>query len=371
MLNKLKANKWRLLLSSVLILLPCLVGVILWNRLPEVMTTHWGPDGSADGFMPRALAVFGMPVFLLVLHWIGLLVTAADPHNREQNRKVFGLVFWICPIISFLTSGLTYTVALGGTLHVSLFLPLLMGILFVIIGNYLPKCRQNYTIGIKITWTLASEENWNATHRFGGKVWVIGGFCLLGGVFLPKTALIWVLLPVTVLLAAVPAVYSWLYYKKQAAAGTVPAKAVVPMGRKEKIITAIVLSVVAIVLVITLVLAFSGTYKIRYGDTSFTVDAVGISDVTVAYDDVDAIEYRDSCDAGSRIFGFGTPTLLMGTFENEEFGTYTRFSRPSCDAAVVLTVDGQILVLGGKNDAETQIIYENILNRMDKEDVNG
>lgn len=371
MLNKLKANKGKLILSSILILLPILVGVVLWDRLPAVLASHWGADGTADGFMPRAMAVFAMPLFLLVFHWLGLLVTAADPHNREQNRKVFGLVFWICPIISFLTAGLTYTVALGGALHISLFLPLLLGVLFIVIGNYLPKCKQNHTIGIKIKWTLASEENWNATHRFGGKVWVIGGFCILAGVFLPKAALIWVLLPVTLLLAALPAVYSGLYYKKQSAAGTVPAKAVMPLSRGEKITAAVVLSFVAVVLVISLILTFSGKYELLYGDTAFTVNATGNPDVTVAYDEIDTIEYRDVCDAGSRVFGYGSPTLLMGTFENEEFGTYTRFSRPPCESAVVLTVDGKVLVLGGKNDGETKIIYENILNRMGKEDVNG
>lgn len=363
MLSKLKANKWRLLLSSVLILLPILAGVILWDRLPEVLTTHWGADGSGDGYMPRLLAICLPPLFLLVFHWLCLLVTAADKKNKEQNHKVFGLIFWICPILSCLTSGLIYAVALGKTFDISVFLPLPLGILFVIIGNYLPKCKQNYTIGIKIAWTLANEENWNATHRFGGRVWVIGGLILLGGVFLPEAVLLWVLLPVTLLLAAAPVLYSWLYYKKQAAAGTVPKKPDVPMSRAGKIVIAVML----IVLVIILALAFSGNYEILYGDTSFTVDATGNPDVTVAYADIDTLEYRDRCAAGSRTFGYGTPFLLMGTFENDEFGSYTRFSCPPCESAVVLTVGDKVLVLGGKDDAATRAIYEEILSRMGKE----
>jgi uncharacterized membrane protein len=109
---------------------------------------------------------------------------------------------------------MVYAHALGMTLDVDTIALLLMGVMFLIIGNYMPKCKQNYTLGIKLPWTLNSEANWNATHRLAGRVWVIGGVLLLACVFLPENALavaMQILLPVMVL---IPVVYSYAYHKK-------------------------------------------------------------------------------------------------------------------------------------------------------------
>jgi uncharacterized membrane protein len=89
--------------------------------------------------------------------------------------------------------------------------PLLIGIIFTIVGNYLPKCRQNYTIGFKIPWTLHSEENWNKTHRLGGIVWTIGGVLTIISTFIGFTAL---LLPIMLAMVFVPMIYSYLLYRK-------------------------------------------------------------------------------------------------------------------------------------------------------------
>ena len=215
-------NKWKLLVSSVAILLPILVGLILWNDLPEQMTTHWGADGNADGWSSRTFAVLGLPLILLALHWVCIFITSKDPKNKGQNKKVFGMVLWICPIVSIFASGITYAAALGKEFNMEIIGLLLIGLMFVVIGNYLPKCKQNYTIGIKVKWTLANEENWNATHRFGGKVWVIGGLLLMACVFLPEALIPWVLMIALTIMAAIPIVYSYAYYKKQVAAGTAP-----------------------------------------------------------------------------------------------------------------------------------------------------
>ena len=90
-----KRNKLKLIFSSILIFLPSVVGLLLWNRLPESMTTHWGADGNADGFSGKAFAVFGMPLILLAIHWLCIFFTTKDPKNKDQNHKVFGLVLWI------------------------------------------------------------------------------------------------------------------------------------------------------------------------------------------------------------------------------------------------------------------------------------
>ena len=90
-------------------------------------------------------------------------------------------------------------------------MPLFMGALFVIIGNYMPKCKQSYTIGIKIPWTLNDEENWNKTHRMAGFLWVIGGVVIMATAFLGTFQLLFVVL---IPMVIIPFVYSYLLYKK-------------------------------------------------------------------------------------------------------------------------------------------------------------
>ena len=136
-----------------------------------------------------------------------------DPKNKKQNGKVFGLVFWICPAVSVLCSSFTYAAALSLDFNVTNMCVAFMGVLFIVTGNYMPKCKQNFTIGIKIPWTLNDEDNWNATHRFAGKVWVIGGILVLPTAFLPANIAIWTL-AIVLPLALIPIIYSGVYYKK-------------------------------------------------------------------------------------------------------------------------------------------------------------
>ena len=211
----LKKNKGLMILTSVIILLPMLAGILLWDQLPERMATHWGVNGEADGWSSRPVAVFGLPLFLLAIHWMGVWLTGQDRRNRNQNEKVLQMMFWIAPVISLFGMGSTYAAALGQPPRIDRLAMLLLGIVFTIIGNYLPKCRQNDTIGIKIIWTLSDEENWNATHRLAGKIWTAGGLLLLLCAFLSGTALPWVMPVVLGIMVVIPIAYSWWFHREQ------------------------------------------------------------------------------------------------------------------------------------------------------------
>ncbi len=209
-----KRNKWSLLLSSLVILLPMVFGLIVWDALPEQIATHWNAQGDADGWSSRAFAVFGMPLFLFVLHWVCVFVTTKDPKQDEHNFKSLWLVLWITPSLSVLCNGLIYAAAFEKPIAVEQIVPFFMGLLFAIIGNYIPKFKQNYTVGIKIIWTLHSEENWNATHRFTGKVWMIGGIAIMLCSLLPGNVFFWVFGAVMLVMVAAPFLYSYNYHRK-------------------------------------------------------------------------------------------------------------------------------------------------------------
>ena len=355
----LREKKGTLLLTSLLTLSPIAAGLLLWDQLPEQMTTHWGADGVADGWSGRPFAVFGLPLIMLAVQWLCAFLTGLDPKNRGQNRKVTDLVLWIIPVVSLFTCGLVYITAFDVDFPPEMLTFVLLGLMFIIIGNYLPKCKQNYTIGIKIKWTLENEENWNATHRMAGKLWVAVGFASLFCGFLPIAlipAALVLLITVTVL---VPTLYSWNYYKKQKNAGTYTARSQ-SMSKDSKPARKISLPLLAILTVFVGVLMFTGDLDVVYGDTAFTIEASYWNDLTVEYAVIDCVEYREDFVPGMRTYGFGSARLSLGTFKNEEFGSYTRYSYTGRDSCVVLHADGKILVISGRDDAATQDIFRTL-----------
>ena len=207
-----KKNLRTLIITSIILLIPMLIGLLLWNKLPDQIPTHWNIDGEIDGWSSKAFAVFALPALLLVLHWICIIASAADPGSKAYPAKMLTLVLWICPVIGLVLSSLVYATALGYPLNVEVIMPLLVGLMFLIVGNLLPKCRQSYTMGIKLPWTLSNEENWNKTHRFGGKVWVVGGIITMATAFVGN---FWILFGILVAMVLIPTVYSYLLHLKQ------------------------------------------------------------------------------------------------------------------------------------------------------------
>ena len=206
-----KKNLNILIITSIVILLPVLAGVVLWDTLPEQIPTHWNAAGEIDGWSSKPFAIFGLPLLMLAMHWLCVLVTAADPKKANHSNKLIHLVLWIIPIISVVLFVLTYVVALGTEVRMEMVMPLLVGFVLTVVGNYLPKCKQSYTIGIKIPWTLHSEENWNRTHRFAGRLWLV---CGLGIMLTAFVGGFWLFLPIVLVMVLAPTVYSYLLHRK-------------------------------------------------------------------------------------------------------------------------------------------------------------
>ena len=205
-------RKKMILLTSLLVLIPMIVGLILWNRLPEEMPVHFNADGEPDNWESKAFAVFFIPLFLWVVHLLTGFITLADPKKQNISDKVFLLMLYICPAAGIFGAIVTYTGALNLPVSVNLIGNLFLGIIFIAVGNYMPKTRQNYTIGIKIPWALNDAENWNKTHHFAGIVWIICGVLLIINAFLD---ILWIV-PASIAIAVLlPTAYSFLLYLRK------------------------------------------------------------------------------------------------------------------------------------------------------------
>lgn len=356
-----KQHKKLWIVTSLLVLAPMLAGLIWWNQLPDTMVTHWGVDGVADGWSGKGFAVFVLPLILLAIHGLCLLATTIDKKNQNQSKKALQMIFWIMPVTSWFSCGTVYFAALGKSLELLNFVPAFMGLLFIIMGNYMPKVKQNRTLGVKLPWTLANEENWNKTHRYCGRIWVMGGLILMFCVFLPEKWLVSVMVPVLMVLAFAPVLYSLKLYRIHQRQGVVYDFA--PKSKKDAIIKRVSIAAVSLILVGTAVLMFSGDIEYTVTDEGLEIEADFWADSVVTYEEMDAVEYRESCDYGVRTGGFGSARLSMGAFHNEEFGTYTRYSYTRCKAAVVITSGERILVLSAANEADTEMLYELIMDK--------
>ena len=194
-------------------LMPFLIGAVLYRRRPEQMATHFEFNFQPDGYSSRGFALFGIPAVLVALFVLCSGLLEADPKKRGMDSRLKSITRWFIPILSVVVQCITISYALDSSLNIIRFIPILIGILFVLIGNYLPKCRQNYTLGIKLPWTLNSEENWEKTHRLGGRMFVVAGLGMILAAFFGGYGA-GIIFALAMAACFVPAVYSFVLYKK-------------------------------------------------------------------------------------------------------------------------------------------------------------
>ena len=239
-----------------------------------------------------------------------------------------------------------------------------MGLLFVIVGNYLPKVKPNRTIGIRVVWTLQDEENWNATHRFSGKIWVAAGLLSMScGLFSDSMAALFLFIVAIMAAAFGSILYSYLYYRKKLRTGKGLA-----VHCNHKVVAVYVFIMLACVL-FTVWTLYTGKIEICYGENEFTVQAEGWQDYTVKYDAIESIAYEENMfrDTNTiRTNGFGNLKYSMGHFRDEIHGDYIRYTHNDCDIYVVMEVEGSTVILNGADDVQTWEIYNNIRERMEK-----
>lgn len=201
------------------ILLLGAVGIYLvYDKLPDNIPIHWNIEGGIDSYSEKE----GIWYFLLTIVGINAIMLFAekiDPKsaNYKRFRKSFDIFRLIISVFFMLIILLTITVSLGyKTLDVGIIVPSSVGILITVIGNYLPKFKHNYSMGIKTPWTLASEKVWDKTHRMAAPLWVIGGIILAIIPLIFKEGLkVTFLVVVLILLVLIPTVYSFIEFKKE------------------------------------------------------------------------------------------------------------------------------------------------------------
>ena len=218
--NNIKKNKFSInnVIQISVLLASVILSVYFYQIFPAIVPTHWGFSGQVDGWCPKWLGAFLLPVLLFAIYFLFSWLPKIDPKraNYEDFKKTFAVFKTAIMVVLFGIYIIASLNAVGVVVSVAFWTPVLIGLLFIVIGNYFGKIRNNYFVGIRTPWTLSSEDVWNKTHRLGGKLFVIGGILMMLNGFAPTMWRIGLLIAVIVLVSVVPIIYSYILYKKSA-----------------------------------------------------------------------------------------------------------------------------------------------------------
>lgn len=199
-----------------IVLLPFIYLAYIWNNLPEQVPMHWNLNGEIDDWGSK-YSLIGMTFLLPVLTYVLLMVVPKiDPKKRIEamGGKYYQFKFILVTFMSALALVIMY-ISNNQKLSNPSMIVILLGILFVFLGNYFKVIKQNYFIGIKTPWTLESEEVWKLTHLLAGKMWVIGGIVIvICSLVIPENLNFYFFIGITLVISIVPTVYSYLIFKK-------------------------------------------------------------------------------------------------------------------------------------------------------------
>ena len=208
--------------TTILVLLmivgATLAGLLLWNRLPEQMASHWNINDQVDGYISRFWGVFMLPLISLGMFLLFLVIPNIDPlkANIAQFREAFNLFITLITGFMLYLYALTLLWNLGYTgFGMSRAMLPAMGLLFIFIGIMLRKAKRNFFIGIRTPWTLSSDKVWDETHRLGAVLFMISGVLAFIGAFFGGTTAFWLFFVPLMGSAIFLVIYSYVLYKRE------------------------------------------------------------------------------------------------------------------------------------------------------------
>lgn len=200
----------------LIILIPFIYLAFIWNVLPEQVPIHWNANGEIDGWGSKATLLI-IPFILPVLIYVILsLVPKIDPKQKIEatSKKFYNIKLLLTLFMSILALFILYSSKSQSFTNPNIII-MLIGLLYVILGNYMKTIKTNYFIGIRTPWTLENDIVWKKTHKLAGKYWFIGGLLviLLGFILEPKPNMVSFII-ITTIITIIPVVYSYVIFKQ-------------------------------------------------------------------------------------------------------------------------------------------------------------
>ncbi|PIZ83567.1 hypothetical protein COX97_00890 [Candidatus Pacearchaeota archaeon CG_4_10_14_0_2_um_filter_05_32_18] len=208
-------NKLRIIAVAIIVLL-FLIGMLSYQYLPDKIASHWNSQGDVDGYMPKFLGIFLVPIIAVGLFLLFILVPKIDPlkENYKKFKNYYDSFILVMIIFMLYVYLLTIIWNFGIKFNMTSTLIPAVGALFIYIGIILRNIKRNWFIGIRTPWTISSDRVWSKTHKLGSKLFIISGIITILGIFFPKYMIWFILIPV-VISSIVCVVYSYLEFRKE------------------------------------------------------------------------------------------------------------------------------------------------------------
>jgi uncharacterized membrane protein len=202
------------LLINVVLLV---VAALVYSRLPARVPTHWDLHGDVNGTMPKFPGAFLASLIAIALWFLLPLLRRIDPRRASYEKfdATFFLVVNLVCVLMAVIEGLTLAVSLGMRVDMTRSVMLAAGVMFVVLGNYMPRIRSNWWMGIRTPWTLDNDEVWRRTHRVGGRAFVGAGIVTIVSTLLPGEASLTIGVAAMVVAALIAVVYSYMAWRDE------------------------------------------------------------------------------------------------------------------------------------------------------------
>jgi uncharacterized membrane protein len=207
-------NRKTLWIAAVLVLVAAALSIAFYDRLPDPVPTHFDLKGIPNGFTPKPFGAFVFPLMIAITGLVLSVLPTISPrgYTLEGFARVFEIVAITILAAVFVIGVVALLQALGWRPPIDRVVLPLIGVILIVLGNFMGKVRRNFFIGIRTPWTLADEEVWYRTHRLGGPLFVLAGIVLMIAPFFGAGSAL--VVPVVLIAALIPVIYSYLIYRR-------------------------------------------------------------------------------------------------------------------------------------------------------------
>lgn len=208
---KISGKEW---INILLIVMSFVLVIIMYDKLPDPMPTHWNIAGEADDFMAKPWGAFMGPLMMIGIYLMFLIIPVISPKGFriESFQRTFGAIKSIMMGFLFMLNVAVILLTTGFPISASKLIPLIVSVMFILFGNLMGKLSKNFFIGIRTPWTLTSDEVWLLTHRLAAKTFVIGGVAMMIEILLGISS--GIVFGTIIVAAMIPVFYSYIVYRR-------------------------------------------------------------------------------------------------------------------------------------------------------------
>lgn len=194
-----------------------LIAIVSYGFLPDTIPIHFDAAGNVDNYENK-IFIFLTPAINLGMIILAEVARNVDPKKNayEKFSKQYYLIFFLVSLLMLAIE--IYTIAFSmnkDIFNINVIMPFAVGLLFAVLGNMMPKFKQNFYAGIRTSWTIADSDVWYKTHRLGGKVWFVGGILMMVSSILPTPFKVVLFFTVVAAITIIPIVYSYIIYRNK------------------------------------------------------------------------------------------------------------------------------------------------------------